>query len=219
MADVNERHISRLNFKVKLCWHKNLQEKEFIISVRHEWTNLPLGSLFGITRQSLLMPNSDPWNRFVHPYFTLMSYSYIIAEIIIISCIIKTVKKKYFRDESNKVTRKSSKVSNCLDLSESSLSVEAILLVMSYDVYLPGKLYLFWLFIVTLAFMYNAYSIPLRAVFPYQTSENLKYWLLCDYICDLIYVLDILIFKVRISFLNSGLKEVCSISPYCMFVC
>ena len=74
--------------------------------------------------------------------------------------------------------------------------------------YFLGKLYLFWLFIVTLAFMYNAYSIPLRAVFPYQTDENLKYWLLSDYLCDFIYIIDILIFKVRISFLNSGLKEV-----------
>ena len=73
---------------------------------------------------------------------------------------------------------------------------------------IPGKIYLLWLFIVTLAFMYNAYGIPLRAVFPYQTDENVHYWLLCDYFCDFIYIVDILVFKVRISYLNSGLKEV-----------
>ncbi|XP_052815609.1 cyclic nucleotide-gated cation channel beta-3-like isoform X2 [Mya arenaria] len=70
-----------------------------------------------------------------------------------------------------------------------------------------SKLYLFWLFIVTLAFMYNAWVIPLRAAFPYQTSGNVMYWLVADYTCDLVYIVDILLFKMRISFLNSGLKE------------
>ena len=56
---------------------KSVQEKESIISVRYGSTNLSLGSLFGITRQSLVTPNSDPWDRFVDPYLTLMSDSYI----------------------------------------------------------------------------------------------------------------------------------------------
>ena len=56
-----------------------MEEKESIISVRHKWTNLSLGSPFGITRQSLVMPNSDPWDRFVHPYLTLMSDSYTLT--------------------------------------------------------------------------------------------------------------------------------------------
>ena len=56
-----------------------MQEKESIISVRHGFTNLSLGSLLGITRQSLVMPNSDPWDRFVHPYLTLRSDSYILG--------------------------------------------------------------------------------------------------------------------------------------------
>ena len=34
---------------------------------------MSIGSLFGITRQSLVMPNSDPWD----PYLTLMSDSYM----------------------------------------------------------------------------------------------------------------------------------------------
>ncbi|XP_060568452.1 uncharacterized protein LOC132727059 [Ruditapes philippinarum] len=70
-----------------------------------------------------------------------------------------------------------------------------------------SKLYLLWLFIVTLAFMYNAWAIPLRAAFPYQTPDNVKYWLACDYFCDFVYIVDIVLFKMRISFLNSGLKE------------
>ena len=55
-----------------------MQEKESIICVRYGWTNLSLESLFGITRLSLVMPFSDPWDRFVHPYLTPMSDSYII---------------------------------------------------------------------------------------------------------------------------------------------
>ena len=38
------------------------------------------GSLF---RQSLVIPNSDPWDRFVHPYLTLMSDSYIIMQLLL----------------------------------------------------------------------------------------------------------------------------------------
>ncbi|XP_052231236.1 uncharacterized protein LOC127844792 isoform X3 [Dreissena polymorpha] len=70
-----------------------------------------------------------------------------------------------------------------------------------------SKLYLFWLFIVTCAFLYNAWVIPLRAAFPYQTDDNIMYWLIADYTCDVIYIIDIILFKSRISFLNSGLKE------------
>ena len=55
-----------------------MQEKESTISVRYGWTNLFLGSLFGITWQSLVITNSDPRDRFVFPYLTLMSDSYIL---------------------------------------------------------------------------------------------------------------------------------------------
>lgn len=36
------------------------------------------------------------------------------------------------------------------------------------------------------------------------------YWFICDYISDLVYLLDIFVFKLRLIFLNSGLLEVCS---------
>ena len=66
---------------INSCWPLNVQEKNCIICMRYGWTNLSLVSLFGITRQSLVMPNSDPWDRFVHPYLTLMSDSYIIPPL------------------------------------------------------------------------------------------------------------------------------------------
>ena len=71
-----------------------------------------------------------------------------------------------------------------------------------------GKIYISWLFLVTLAFMYNAIVIPLRGVFPYQTVHNLNYWLIGDYLCDGVYLIDILLFKCRLRFANNGIVEV-----------
>ncbi|XP_046577928.1 cyclic nucleotide-gated cation channel beta-1-like isoform X2 [Haliotis rubra] len=70
-----------------------------------------------------------------------------------------------------------------------------------------SKLYVGWLFLVMLAYMYNAWVIPLRGFFPYQTADNVWYWLICDYTADLVYILDIAIFKVRIRFVNNGIIE------------
>ncbi|XP_052716502.1 cyclic nucleotide-gated cation channel beta-1-like isoform X3 [Crassostrea angulata] len=70
-----------------------------------------------------------------------------------------------------------------------------------------SKIYMCWLALVTLCFTYNVSVIPLRGIFPYQTPSNVTYWLICDYISDLVYLLDILVFKPRLTFLNSGLLE------------
>ncbi|CAL1544828.1 unnamed protein product [Lymnaea stagnalis] len=70
-----------------------------------------------------------------------------------------------------------------------------------------SKTYVTWLFLVALAFMYNAVVIPLRGVFPYQTDGNVRYWLIADYLCDLIYILDIVVFKNRLRFANNGIVE------------
>ncbi|GFO46757.1 cyclic nucleotide-gated cation channel beta-1 [Plakobranchus ocellatus] len=70
-----------------------------------------------------------------------------------------------------------------------------------------SKIYVSWLFLVTLAFMYNAIVIPLRGVFPYQTEHNVRYWMCADYFCDVIYLLDIILFKSRLRFINNGVGE------------
>ncbi|KAG8190258.1 hypothetical protein JTE90_001342 [Oedothorax gibbosus] len=54
------------------------------------------------------------------------------------------------------------------------------------------------------SYAYNAWSILFRAVFPYQTKNNLPIFLAFDYICDIIYVIDIAVFKVRLQFLHNG---------------
>ncbi|XP_058838343.1 cyclic nucleotide-gated cation channel beta-3 [Topomyia yanbarensis] len=67
-----------------------------------------------------------------------------------------------------------------------------------------GKFYISWLFIVSLSFLYNAWVIPLRSSFPYQTPENTKYWIAIDICADVIYLIDILFVKHRIMYLFEG---------------
>ncbi|XP_076846736.1 uncharacterized protein cngb1a [Brachyhypopomus gauderio] len=64
--------------------------------------------------------------------------------------------------------------------------------------------YVVWLFIVTCAWNWNVWLIPVRWVFPYQTPQNIHLWLLADYLCDTIYVLDILVFQPRLQFVRGG---------------
>ncbi|KAK2918148.1 hypothetical protein Q8A73_004894 [Channa argus] len=64
--------------------------------------------------------------------------------------------------------------------------------------------YVLWMFLVCLAWNWNAWFIPVRWAFPYQTPDNIYYWLLTDYLCDLIYILDITIFQPRLQFVRGG---------------
>lgn len=65
-------------------------------------------------------------------------------------------------------------------------------------------MYVLWMLLVTLAWNWNAWFIPVRWAFPYQTPDNIYYWLLTDYLCDLIYILDITIFQPRLQFVRGG---------------
>eukprot|EP00057_Strongylocentrotus_purpuratus_P035334 XP_798644.2 PREDICTED: uncharacterized protein LOC594100 [Strongylocentrotus purpuratus] len=69
-----------------------------------------------------------------------------------------------------------------------------------------GGLWLFWLSVVTMAFLYNAIVIFLRGAFQekYQNKNNLGYWLTCDYLCDFIYIIDMLLFRARLMFFQAG---------------
>ncbi|XP_075881340.1 uncharacterized protein LOC142887514 [Nelusetta ayraudi] len=64
--------------------------------------------------------------------------------------------------------------------------------------------YVLWLFLVVAAWNWNVWLIPVRWAFPYQTAENIHLWLLADYTCDLIYILDILVFQPRLQFVRGG---------------
>lgn len=74
------------------------------------------------------------------------------------------------------------------------------------DIFNPslGLLYVFWLCIVTIAYLYNCWVIPLRITFPYQTPENTPMWMILDYSMDLLYLLDVLFVKPRVMYLEDG---------------
>lgn len=65
-----------------------------------------------------------------------------------------------------------------------------------------------WLAFVVSAFLYNAFGIPLRSTYPYQTDENVLYWMICDYLGDIIYLIDMIIVKPRLTFMRGGITVV-----------
>ncbi|XP_074062547.1 cyclic nucleotide-gated channel beta-3 [Macrotis lagotis] len=66
--------------------------------------------------------------------------------------------------------------------------------------------YVLWLLLVTIAYNWNCWFIPMRLAFPCQTPNNMRYWLLTDIICDIIYLCDMLIIQPRLEFLREGDK-------------
>uniref|UniRef100_A0A8C5XBZ5 Cyclic nucleotide-gated cation channel modulatory subunit n=1 Tax=Microcebus murinus TaxID=30608 RepID=A0A8C5XBZ5_MICMU len=69
---------------------------------------------------------------------------------------------------------------------------------------LTNLMYILWLFFVVLAWNWNCWLIPVRWAFPYQTPGNIYLWLLMDYLCDLIYFLDMTLFQMRLQFVRGG---------------
>ncbi|KAF4798001.1 Cyclic nucleotide-gated cation channel beta-3 [Turdus rufiventris] len=64
--------------------------------------------------------------------------------------------------------------------------------------------YVAWLMLVTIAYNWNCWFIPLRYVFPYQTPSNAIYWFVIDVMCDICYLCDLIIFQPRVRFIQGG---------------
>nr|AWC68125.1 cyclic nucleotide gated channel beta subunit 3 [Cemophora coccinea] len=64
--------------------------------------------------------------------------------------------------------------------------------------------YIIWLFLVTVAYNWNCWFIPLRLVFPVQTSSNIIYWIATDILSDICYICDLLLFQPRVQFVKEG---------------
>uniref|UniRef100_A0A8C6VMR0 Cyclic nucleotide gated channel subunit beta 3 n=1 Tax=Naja naja TaxID=35670 RepID=A0A8C6VMR0_NAJNA len=64
--------------------------------------------------------------------------------------------------------------------------------------------YIMWLFFVTVAYNWNCWFIPLRLVFPVQTSSNIIYWIAVDVLSDICYICDLLLFQPRVQFVREG---------------
>uniref|UniRef100_A0A8C4RQQ3 Cyclic nucleotide gated channel subunit beta 3, tandem duplicate 1 n=1 Tax=Erpetoichthys calabaricus TaxID=27687 RepID=A0A8C4RQQ3_ERPCA len=69
---------------------------------------------------------------------------------------------------------------------------------------LQDRRYIIWLFVVTIAFNWNCWFIPMRWAFPYQTAQNTIYWLFFDYLFDIVYLVDMLVFQPRLQFVRGG---------------
>lgn len=76
-----------------------------------------------------------------------------------------------------------------------------------------GDFYLVWMALMFLVFIYNAITIPLRAAFELykvnqSESEGTPYlvatWLLFDHLCDLLYLVDIIVIQSHVSFLSTA---------------
>lgn len=68
-----------------------------------------------------------------------------------------------------------------------------------------GRRYICWLLVVTFCYSYNAWCIALRSTFTlYQTPENTVYWMIADYLCDIVYLVDVALVKPRLTYLHEG---------------
>lgn len=75
---------------------------------------------------------------------------------------------------------------------------------MCWVFFLSDHRYVAWLMLVTVAYNWNCWFIPLRFVFPYQTPSNTIYWFTMDILCDICYLCDLLIFQPRVQFIRGG---------------
>ncbi|KAM3181049.1 hypothetical protein ACTXT7_015106 [Hymenolepis weldensis] len=69
-----------------------------------------------------------------------------------------------------------------------------------------GIFYIIWLFFVMLALIYNSVAIPFREAFDiYDKMEHQTMWVTCDSIADIIYLIDLIVVKPRIQFIEQGI--------------
>lgn len=68
----------------------------------------------------------------------------------------------------------------------------------------PDMRYIKWMFVVTIAYNYNVWLIPLRMCFPYHTEESIPYWIFFDILFDLVMIFDIIVFRQRLQFVKGG---------------
>lgn len=69
-----------------------------------------------------------------------------------------------------------------------------------------GRLCYYWSMVVSLAFLYNFWVLIYRFAFAEIASDTLVMWLCLDYVCDLVYVLDIA-FHFRTGYLEEGVLQ------------
>ncbi|XP_026154844.1 cyclic nucleotide-gated channel rod photoreceptor subunit alpha [Mastacembelus armatus] len=67
-----------------------------------------------------------------------------------------------------------------------------------------GNTYYYWLFVITVPVLYNWTLIIARACFEELQTDYLVHWFILDFICDIIYLAD-MVFRTRTGYLDQGL--------------
>ncbi|XP_054109341.1 cyclic nucleotide-gated channel alpha-1 isoform X2 [Callithrix jacchus] len=67
-----------------------------------------------------------------------------------------------------------------------------------------GNTYYNWLFCITLPVMYNWTMVIARACFDELQSDYLEYWIVLDYVSDIVYLMDMFV-RTRTGYLEQGL--------------
>ena len=120
----------------------------------------------------------------------------------------KEVRKHRRKEISEKFGKKSlTRVDNLDTLTESS-EKEGCRWTFVFDP--SGRLAYWWSFVVSIAFIYNFWVIIYRFAFEEINEHNMAVWFTCDYLADLLYVLDIA-FHFRTGYLEDGVLQTDSV--------
>ncbi|CAH8663559.1 unnamed protein product [Schistosoma guineensis] len=100
----------------------------------------------------------------------------------------------------------------CVKLKEISIPLPEWLVglkdVFSATISPYSNIYLLWLGFLLIAVLYNYITIPLREAFNiYDDEDNMTLWYILNSLMDTLYLLDILLLKPRIEFLDQGITK------------
>lgn len=68
----------------------------------------------------------------------------------------------------------------------------------------PDRRYIAWLSLVALAYNYNAWFCTARLAFPFHNPTANMYWVICDVLSDVVYLIDIVVWQPRLQFVKGG---------------
>lgn len=64
--------------------------------------------------------------------------------------------------------------------------------------------YFYWLMVVTIGILYNLWTLIVRQSFPELQSNASRFWLSCDCLTDVVFILDVVV-QLRTGYLEQGL--------------
>ncbi|KAM3841847.1 cyclic nucleotide-gated channel beta-3 [Vipera latastei] len=111
--------------------------------------------------------------------------------------------KEEKKEEKKKESKLEEKPSSALKKQSMKEYMKKFKLPETIDAFTDRR-YIMWLFLVAVAYNWNCWFIPLRLVFPVQTSSNTIYWIAVDILSDICYICDLLLFQPRVQFVKGG---------------